>query len=236
MIEAADQAGVILTHHGGQVRLRTTLTPGPPHPVIGDPRRPVLFGERSSRRADMSGRWNADRALPAAASSSTTAPLGGYRPLLPRAHRRGQRAWRASTQAPRSRTLSVFLRSVEDVIGSIDLSWSMDKSLGPLHRHLRHGGEIRDGGAAPASGRWRAPTGSPFGRATTRSRPWAARAELLPRHPARSRCSSPPRTLASGGGHRAGLASLADPGCPSRPRRRDGRRKAWRRATPMVRR
>lgn len=146
MIQAAERAGVILTMAAkfrfadDVTRARHIVDSG----ILGDL---LLFENAFTSRVDMSGRWNAD---PRIAGGGVLIDNGTHSIDIARFFL-GPIGEVMAVEGKRTQALDVedtvrlFLRSVEGVIGSIDLSWSMDKSLDHYIAIFGTEGEIRVG-------------------------------------------------------------------------------------------
>jgi predicted dehydrogenase len=122
------------------IRARHILESG----ILGDL---IVFENAFTSRVDMTGRWNAD---PAMAGGGVLIDNGTHSvdivryflgPIAEVMAVEGKRAQGLAVED----TARVFLRSVDGVIGTIDLSWSLDKSLDHYLWIYGSEGEIRVG-------------------------------------------------------------------------------------------
>ena len=178
MVAAADAAGVVFTMASkfrfvdDVIRARQIVDSG----ILGEL---IVLENSFASRGRHGRRWNSD---PAIAGGGVLIDNGTHSVdivryfLGPIAEVHGGRG-QAGPAPRRSRTpRACSLRTPDGALGTIDLSWSVDR----VDRHLPHASTARrarsaSAGTARATGRRRAPSGSSSAAATTRSRAWARR-------------------------------------------------------------
>ena len=146
MIDAAERAGVKLTmaskfrYTDDLVRAKSIVTSG----ILGE----ILAVENAfTAKVEMAGRWNSD---PAVSGGGVLIDNGTHSVDIVR-YFLGPIAEVMAVEGKRAQGLAVedtariFLRSVDGVIGTIDLSWSLDKSLEHYLWIYGSEGEIRVG-------------------------------------------------------------------------------------------
>jgi predicted dehydrogenase len=125
----------------------------------------ILFENAFTSRVDMAGRWNAD---PAVSGGGVLIDNGTHSidivrfflgPIGEVMAMEGKRAQQLDVEE----TAQVFLRSTEGVIGTIDLSWSLDKSLDNYIQIYGSHGEIHIGWRGSAYRQVSSPDWVPFG-------------------------------------------------------------------------
>ena len=165
MIRAAQKAGVVLTM-AAKFRFAEDVTKARHIVESGILGELMLFENAFTSRVDMSGRWNAD---PRVSGGGVLIDNGTHSVDIARFFLgpigqvmavEGKRTQKLDVED----TVRVFLRSVNDVIGSIDLSWSMDKSLDNYVSIFGTEGEIRVGWRSSSFRQVSSPEWVAFGR------------------------------------------------------------------------
>ncbi len=166
LIATADERGVLVTM-AAKFRSARDVHRAARILAIGRDRRAVRCSRTSSRPASpMGGRWNADPAVSGGGVliDNGTA-LRRHRPLLPRARSpRCTRSRAGASRASPSRTpRRCSCAPTTASTGTVDLSWSIDKSSTDFMASTARKARSRSAGGSRASAGRTAPTGCTFG-------------------------------------------------------------------------